>query len=392
MRIAGRLVLSFLLLAAVASSSFGLEVLFCDEGGEVVLGFSPSSLVPLRDLAGLWGLGVRLSPDGSRAFVPPPLGIEVDLKTMGIKVGSSPVEGRASSREGRIYLPASSLASKLSPVRVGEELFLAVRPCRGAASAWEGRRSLSLFLVNKAFGLPRSFVPPDLSPVDGRLRTNKPGMRLCREALLALVDLFEAARAEGFDLVLVSAHRTWELQSYLFAKEVELNAKKGHPPARARELASSLVAPPGKSEHQLGLAVDVLSRGFLSRGLVGDFGATPEGRWLSENAHRFGFTVRYPRGKERITGFQHEPWHLRHVGELHASAMKEMGLCLEEYLELIERRGELDLSGSTGRRYRLLFVRGFGEAKRVVWASDRSRLLEFYPDNRGNLLLLLELI
>lgn len=392
MKVLRRLALAFLLPLALASSAFGLEVLVCDEGGEVVLGFSPSSLLPLRDLAGLWGLGVSLSPDGRRAFVPPPLEVEVDLKALQVRVGSSFAEGRASSRGGRIYLPARSLASKLSPVRVGEELFLTVRPCRGGGSAWEGRRSMNLFLVNKAFGLPRSFVPPDLASVEGRLRTNKPGMRLCREALLALVDLFEAARAAGFDLVLVSAHRTWELQSYLFEKEVELNSRRGHPPSRARELASSLVAPPGRSEHQLGLAVDVLSRGFLSRGLVGDFGRTLEGRWLRENAHRFGFVVRYPKDREQITGFQHEPWHLRYVGEVHASAMREMGLCLEEYLELVERRGELELRGPMGRRYRLLFLKGFGEASRVVLASDRFRLVEFYPDNRGNLLLLLELI
>lgn len=94
---------------------------------------------------------------------------------------------------------------------------------------------------------------------------------------------------------------------------------------------------PGTSEHQTGLTVDIILRGVDS--LSESFGETDAGKWLAENAHKFGFVLRFPKDKEDITGIIYEPWHFRYVGRTHATAMYEMGLCLEEYIEHLNSTG-----------------------------------------------------
>lgn len=95
------------------------------------------------------------------------------------------------------------------------------------------------------------------------------------------------------------------------------------------EEALKYVALPGQSEHQLGLALDVTS---ISAGLklTGDFGDKIEGKWLKENAHRFGFIMRYPRGKESLTGYEYDPWHIRYVGNEAADYLFRNSLVLEQ--------------------------------------------------------------
>ena len=81
----------------------------------------------------------------------------------------------------------------------------------------------------------------------------------------------------------------------------------------------------GASEHQTGLTMDV---NYLEQ----EFGNTPEGKWLAKNAHKFGFIIRYPKDKEKQTGIDWEPWHIRYVGRYHAEQMYKLNMCLEEYL------------------------------------------------------------
>ncbi len=98
-----------------------------------------------------------------------------------------------------------------------------------------------------------------------------------------------------------------------------------------KEVANKTVAYPGQSEHQTGLAMDVSSHkmGFK---LHQSFGETIEGIWLANNAPKFGFIIRYPKGKEHITGYKYEPWHLRYVGVQVAEEIAQKGITLEEYL------------------------------------------------------------
>jgi len=108
----------------------------------------------------------------------------------------------------------------------------------------------------------------------------------------------------------------------------------GRPLHCARIQAASVVAPAGASEHQLGLAADVTTPGFLAMKdpLIEAFAKTPQGVWLAKMAHETGFVIRYPEDKLKSTGVCYEPWHLRYVGPVHARRMRRWRMCLEEYL------------------------------------------------------------
>ena len=102
------------------------------------------------------------------------------------------------------------------------------------------------------------------------------------------------------------------------------------------EKAVQAVAVPGNSEHQTGLSMDISSES-AQFALTEQFGETAEGKWLANNAHRFGFILRYPKGKEGITGYQYESWHYRYVGVKAATEIYENQLTLEEYFKVVEK-------------------------------------------------------
>jgi D-alanyl-D-alanine carboxypeptidase len=135
--------------------------------------------------------------------------------------------------------------------------------------------------------------------------------------------LVEAAKEEGYEIVMTTAYRSYSFQKILWDNYV---AREGE------EAANRFSARPGQSEHQTGLAVDISSPS-VNYALTEDFADTDEGIWIAENAHKFGFIIRFPKGKEHITGYLYEPWHLRYVGEKVATRIYEQELTLEEYLE-----------------------------------------------------------
>lgn len=161
-----------------------------------------------------------------------------------------------------------------------------------------------ILVVNEEFSLPASYNP-GLQP----------------EVVEAYQRMFQDGSEEGLDFVLVSDFRTYQYQEQLYNNYV---ARDG------RQAADEYSARPGHSEHQTGLAIDVGSDDSATT-LSVEFGDTPEFEWMEAAAHEYGFIIRYPEGKEEITGYQYEPWHLRYVGE-EAAAIYESGLSLEEYL------------------------------------------------------------
>lgn len=182
-----------------------------------------------------------------------------------------------------------------------------------------------LVLVNKQRNLPADFLPTDMvaPQVPFPFTANEPRRFLRAEAASALEQLFAAAQANGLRPYALSGFRAFERQYAIFAAQVE-RVGEGE--------ANRTVARAGQSEHQTGLAMDITSRevGFA---LTVDFGVTPEGKWLAANAHRFGFIVRYPAGKEHITGYSYEPWHIRYVGTAVAEYLFTHSLTLEEYFQ-----------------------------------------------------------
>jgi zinc D-Ala-D-Ala carboxypeptidase len=182
-----------------------------------------------------------------------------------------------------------------------------------------------LIVANKERNLPEDYVPADLvTPnVPFPFKEDLPKKKLRKEAALSVEVLFKAAEEQGLELLAQSGYRSYDTQVSIFAYNADQYGE---------EKANQTSAQPGQSEHQTGLSLDVTSP-QVNYELVEEFGETKEGKWLAENAHKYGFIIRYLKDKEEITGYQYEPWHLRYVGVEHAKEIHERGITLEEYLQ-----------------------------------------------------------
>lgn len=179
-------------------------------------------------------------------------------------------------------------------------------------------------LVNKAHHLSEDYVPEDLVPVEVPTVLESPEInQLRQEASDALTEMFDAALEDGITLYARSGYRSYNTQAGLY---------DSYRAAHGEEAANRFSAPPGASEHQTGLAMDVTAES-VNLELLEAFGETDEGIWVRENAHESGFIIRYPEGKEEITGYLYEPWHLRYLGTELASDIHESGLTYEEYIK-----------------------------------------------------------
>lgn len=186
-----------------------------------------------------------------------------------------------------------------------------------------------LALVNKQYALPGNYEPSDLVIPDVEFSFEEKIQKryIRKEAADALKTMFDAAKKEGYELAAVSGYRSYDRQKVIFDNEVSLKGEK-----KAKEA----VAYPGESEHQTGLAMDISSRsnGFE---LNEAFGSTADGKWVQDNAYKYGFIIRYPKNKEDITKYEYEPWHLRYVGKKAAKVMQDNDLTLEEYFEKVKK-------------------------------------------------------
>ncbi|MBE6939979.1 MAG: D-alanyl-D-alanine carboxypeptidase family protein [Ruminococcaceae bacterium] len=145
-----------------------------------------------------------------------------------------------------------------------------------------------------------------------------------------LQQMLDAMRAEGLSPLICSSYRTQETQQRLYDNRVDRFIWQGYSPAEARQRAEQWVALPGTSEHQTGLAVDIVSMEYQD--LDREQENTAEQKWLMENSYKYGFILRYPTGKSALTGIKYEPWHYRYVGQEVAREIYARGICLEEYL------------------------------------------------------------
>lgn len=190
---------------------------------------------------------------------------------------------------------------------------------------WEkaaARNDWRLILVNKQNPVPDHYSMT-LVNMNG-------GMQVDQRIAADLADMLAAARDDHISLMIVSAYRSEERQTRLFNNKVKKYMNRGMSYMDAYAQASFSVTVPGTSEHQLGLALDIVTSGHTS--LNEAFGDTEAGKWLNAHAPQYGFILRYPKGKEHITGITYEPWHFRYVGD-YAEEITESGLTLEEYLE-----------------------------------------------------------
>ncbi len=181
-----------------------------------------------------------------------------------------------------------------------------------------------LVLVNKQNELASDYEPKDLTKILAYAPGRDESARYMRKEAADQLNLMLAdAKADGTEIVITTAYRAYWLQKAIFESNV---AKKG-----SIEEANKTSAKPGQSEHQTGLAADLSSPG-LNYEISYDFGQGPEGKWMADNAGKYGFILRYPKGMENITGYTFEPWHFRYVGIDAANYIFEHGLTLEEFL------------------------------------------------------------
>ncbi|MFD2613631.1 M15 family metallopeptidase [Paenibacillus gansuensis] len=179
-------------------------------------------------------------------------------------------------------------------------------------------------VVNKKRNLPATYKPADLvtPKVPFSFSGDSPKKLMRKEAAKALEQLFAAADKANIELKAVSGYRSYATQKSIFDRNAQ---QKG------AEEANRTSAHPGQSEHQTGLAMDI-SSASVNYALEPTLGNTKEGKWLIKNAPKYGFIIRYMKGKESITGYSYEPWHVRYVGKPLAQDIADSGLTFEEYV------------------------------------------------------------
>ena len=191
----------------------------------------------------------------------------------------------------------------------------------------------NLFLVNRQWTVTEAYepVPIRLAEVPGQVRNMR------EDAAAALEEMFAACKEEiGATLVAVSGYRSYARQNSIYQRKLRSVNKNV---AKAQEY----VAPPGASEHQLALAMDIGQKNKSA--LLPSFGETEGGKWARENCWRFGFILRYDEPWEEITGYKYEPWHFRYVGKDMAKTIHDANVPFETWL-----------AGERGQRLRALLT------------------------------------
>ena len=183
-----------------------------------------------------------------------------------------------------------------------------------------------LVLVDNAHPIPEDAPDPEITYLDDSYGVDS---RIYDD----LLQMLEDARAAGLRPYVESAFRTRNHQEYIFGLRVQTFLDEGMTEEEADEAAAHWVSRPGTSEHQLGLAVDIVDEDMQT--LEETQEQTPTQQWLMEHCWEYGFILRYPKEKVEITGVGYEPWHYRYVGKEAAARIRDLGLCLEEYLDYL---------------------------------------------------------
>lgn len=194
------------------------------------------------------------------------------------------------------------------------------KPIASSTTDW------NLILVNKANAIPKDYEVETVK-IEEKWEVD---IRIKEAAEQMLAD----ARKAGLDPIICSAYRTSNYQKNLFNNKVKEYRKKGYSQKSAEEQASYWVTIPGTSEHEVGLALDIVSK--KNQILDENQENTDVQKWLMEHCYEYGFILRYPTDKKDITQINYEPWHYRYVGIENAMLIKEKGFCLEEYIDFLK--------------------------------------------------------
>ncbi len=202
----------------------------------------------------------------------------------------------------------------------------AERPAAQEGPSFPDAEDWQILLVNPWNEIPEDYEVP--------LKALADGQKVDERAYDSLNAMLQACRDDGLQPKICSAYRTMSKQTYLYNNKIARLRNAGYSKKAAIAEAGRWVARPGTSEHQLGLALDIVSTSY--QGLTKKQEKTAEQKWLMEHCWEYGFILRYPNEKSEITGIGYEPWHYRYVGVDVALDIRDSGLCLEEYLLLRE--------------------------------------------------------
>lgn len=216
-----------------------------------------------------------------------------------------------------VALPSSDVPPAEEDVTEAEELFSGGMP-EVSSSDW------NLWLVRSDLPLPAGYAP-ELEEVED-------GEYFDARAVSALRVMIAEARATGYSVYLCSGFRSYETQAAIYENHIDSYMAQGMTQEEAEAATLIAVNYPGGSEHQLGLAADILESS--DQPMLPEIGGSGLMLWLEQHCAEYGFIVRYPDGKTDITGVEYEPWHLRYVGPS-APYIMENDLCLEEFLEML---------------------------------------------------------
>lgn len=226
---------------------------------------------------------------------------------------SSAASSQAAVSSAAASVPASSAAPTAPP---------APTPAATAAPV-VSEQDWKMRLVNAKNPLPEGFAP--------ELATLANGKQFDARATEDLNAMLADAKAAGLSPLVCSAYRSIARQDELFNQMKQDYMAQGMSEADAYAKTATIRTPHGCSEHSSGLAADIVAVNYQT--LDDGYENTPEAQWLHAHAAEYGFILRYPKGKEDVTGIIYEPWHFRYVGTKNAQKIKDSGLCLEEYLE-----------------------------------------------------------
>lgn len=209
-----------------------------------------------------------------------------------------------------------------------------------------GKDSMHLLLVNKSNPVGNDYVPANLVAIDSSYTNGGKRVELEKKTAEAAISMLDAMKDEGINNVsITSGYRTYDYQKSLFDRYFS-EEQAAHPTwsdAQVKEYVLTYSAYPGTSEHQTGLCMDLITTEMVGLWNYGSetpnnpydkgFAETDAFVWLQNNAHKYGFILRFPEDKTDITGYSYESWHYRYVGVDHATKIHEEGISLEEYLK-----------------------------------------------------------
>ncbi len=223
----------------------------------------------------------------------------------------------------------TSTSEELSTEEKEQRALLESLPAEATLSDW------NLLLVNKEEKMPEGS--------EVALTEIQPEHYVHEDIVAPIEEWLQAGEEAGHHIYFGSGYRSIEHQEFNYDWNVENYMSQGMNEEEAQLKTEEYIAPPGSSEHHTGLAVDLLDEEWVANGggYSEAFDERPSQHFLEDTMQDYGFILRYPQGKEEVTGYGYEPWHFRYVGEENARFIVEHELTLEEYLELIEERETL---------------------------------------------------